>query len=328
MSDSTKRSAKPTKPTSATSELRKHYFLDSYVIIAPGRNSRPNLFSHAAEPHKAPSDHCPFDFRPAPGVWQYPRGANWQVKVIKNDFPALSTDNPKAFGAQEVIINTPDHNVEFSELSVAEILEVFNAYRHRITELSKLEGIRYVLVFKNDGPVAGASIAHAHCQIYALPIVPPKIARESDALNHYWDQKNTCAYCDVIVWETSQKVRLIAEDKSFVAVAPYASSHALEVLVIPRRHVSKFAELNGTELHSLATIMKSITARLDTSMISFNYILQESLDNQDHHFVIKIEPRTTKFAGAELGTGVEINPVTPEYATLWYQGKIPATPPR
>ena len=306
-----------------TAELRKHYFLDSYVIIAPGRNLRPDLFSHAAEPHKVPSEHCPFDHNSEPAIWQFPRGADWRVKVVQNAFPALSIDNPKAFGKQEVIINTPNHNQEFSELDVSEITELFTAYRHRLRELSKLEGIRYVLIFKNDGPVAGASIAHAHCQIFALPIVPPKIARESDALNHYWDQKNSCAYCDAVEWETNQKVRIISQDKNFLAIAPYASSHALEAWLIPRRHVSKFGELSATELHSLATIMKSIAARLDTSMISFNYILQESLDNQDHHFVIKVEPRTSKYAGAEIGTGVEINPVAPEYAALWYQGKIP-----
>lgn len=322
--------AHPVKTNSrpSSSELRKHYFLDSYVIIAPSRNLRPDSFGHAAEPHKIPSDHCPFDHNTEPSLWQFPRGHDWRVKVLRNAFPALSTDNPKAYGTQELVINTPEHNLEFSDLPIAHILEIFTAYRARITELSKLAGIRYVLVFKNDGPVAGASIAHAHCQIFALPIVPPKIARESDALNHYWDSKNTCAYCDVILWETSEKVRVIAEDKSFVAIAPYASSHALEAWLIPRRHVNKFSELHANELHSLATILKKITARLDASTISFNYILQESLDNQDHHFVLKIEPRTTKHAGAELGTGVEINPVAPEYAALWYQGKIPPTDQR
>ena len=320
--------ARPAKAKSAasTAELRKHYFLDSYVIVAPDRNLRPNLFASVSEPHKVPSDHCPFDHNSEPSLWQHPRGHDWRVKVVKNAFPALTQANPKAYGVQEVIINTPDHDVEFSDLSVPEITEIFTAYRQRITELSKLEGIRYVLVFKNDGPLAGASIAHAHCQVFALPIVPPKIAYESDAMNHYWDTKNTCAYCDVIEWETDQKVRIIAQDKNFIALSPYASSHAFEVWLVPKRHVNKFAELHASELESLATILKKITARLDASQISFNYLLQESLDNQDHHFSLKVEPRTTKNAGAELATGVEINPVPPEYATLWYQGKIPPTP--
>ncbi len=303
-------------------EIRKHYFLESYVIIAPDRNKRPSFFHASSEPHVVPSDHCPFDHNTEPSVWQTPRSGKWHVKIIRNVFPALTPDNPLAFGVQEVIINTPDHKTEFSGLPVSHIKEIFQAYRHRLTELAKLEGIRYVLIFKNDGPLAGASVAHAHCQIFALPIVPPKIATESDALNHYWNTRDSCAYCDIINWETQQKVRLISADKHFIAIAPYASSHALEAWLIPRRHVPKFADLKDDELNSLAVILKNITARLDISNISFNYLLQESLENQDHHFVLKVEPRTTKFAGAELGTGVEINPVSPEYTALWYQGKV------
>lgn len=306
----------------AGSELRKHYFLDSYVIIAPGRNLRPHTFSKDAEPHIVASAHCPFDNNSEPGIWQVPRGRNWRVKVVKNAFPALSPDNPNAFGVQEVIINTPDHDTEFSGLPIEHILEIFSAYKQRLGELSKLEGIRYVLVFKNDGPLAGASIAHSHCQIFALPIVPPRISHESDALNHYWDNHDSCAYCDVIDWEISQKVRLIAEDKHFIALAPYASAHALEAWLLPRRHINKFSEMSGAEAYSLAVLMKKITARLDTSTISFNYLLQESLENQNHHFVLKVEPRVNKYAGAELGTGVIINPVAPEYAALWYKGKL------
>jgi UDPglucose--hexose-1-phosphate uridylyltransferase len=307
------------KTSTSSSELRKHYFLEKYVVIAPVRSQRPDTFARDAEPHKVPGGHCPFDENAEPSLWQYPRGADWRVKVVKNAFPALSSDNPAAFGVQEVIINTPHHDVEFSELTVGEIIELFTAYRVRLTALSKLEGIRYVLIFKNDGPLAGASVAHAHCQVFALPIIPPQIAQESAALNFYWDHKNSCAHCDVVTWETTQKVRVITEDKHFVAIAPYASAAALEAWVLPRRHVNKFSELHADEIHSLATIMKKLTARLDTSSISFNFFLQESLPNQDHHFLIKIEPRTNPYAGAELGTGVIINPVTPEHAAMWYR---------
>jgi UDPglucose--hexose-1-phosphate uridylyltransferase len=309
---------------SSPAELRKHYFLDSYVIIAPGRNRRPDLFSRAVEPHKTPSKNCPFDHNSEPSIWISPKTGAWDVKVVRNIFPALSPDNPRAFGIQEIIIDTPDHDSEFSDLPISHIEDIFSAFRNRLTELSKLDGIRYVLIFKNDGPIAGASVPHAHCQIFALPIVPPKIAHESDALNEYWNSHNTCGYCDIIVWEARQKVRIITQDKSFVAIAPYASSHALEAWIIPKRHISKFAELHATELHSLAVIMKRITARLDASSFSFNFILQESLSNQSHHFLIKIEPRTTKFAGAELGTGVEINPISPEFTALWYRGELSA----
>jgi UDPglucose--hexose-1-phosphate uridylyltransferase len=279
---------KPSKrlQAKANSEIRKHYFLDQFVVIA-----------------------------------QYPRGNQWDVKVIQNAFPAVSLDNDKAFGIQEVVINTPTHNVEFSELEIKHILELFDAYRHRLNQLKITPGIRYVLIFKNDGPMAGASVAHAHCQILALPLVPPKIEQEADALNHYWDYHQSCAYCDIILWEIQHKSRVIASDKHFAAISPYAANYAFEAWLIPQRHITKFSDLNGSELQSLATMLKIIATRLDMYTMSFNYFLQESLINQNHHFVLKVEPRTTKWAGAELGTGVIINPVSPEYAALWYQGK-------
>lgn len=315
-----KKTTQPSK-LQPKSEIRKHYFLDKYSIIAPTRNLRPGSFMDYAQPHKVPNLNCHFCRNNEPAIWQTPRGKDWRVKVIANAFPALSRNNPQAFGAQEVVLNTPNHMEEFSELPVTQILEIFEAYRRRLTELKNLAGTRYVLVFKNDGPIAGASVAHAHCQIYALPLIPPKIEAESDALNHYWDKHKSCAYCDIIKWETTQKTRIVAEDKYFIAIAPYAAEYAFEVWLMPKRHESNFSGLGVGELYSLATIIKKIAVRLDTSSISFNYFLQESLPNQDHHFVLKVEPRTTKWAGAELGTGVIINPVTPEYTALWYKGR-------
>jgi UDPglucose--hexose-1-phosphate uridylyltransferase len=309
------------KQSAQNSEIRKHYFLDSYVVIAPKRNLRPDSFSHTGDSHKVANPSCQFCNNSEPGLWQSPRGNGWQVKAIANAFPALAADNPKAFGIQEVVINTPDHDQEFSDLPIDHIELVFEAYRRRLSDLKHRSGIRYVLIFKNDGPLAGASVAHAHCQIMALPMIPPQIEQESDALNNYWDDNETCAYCDVIAWESQQKVRIVSEDKYFLAISPYAPKHAFEVWLLPRRHESQFSGLHVSELHSLAVLMKNLTSKLDSFNISFNYFLQESIPNQDHHFVIKVEPRTTIWAGAELGTGVLINPVSPEYSTLWYQGK-------
>lgn len=309
------------KGQQSNSEIRRHYFLAEYVVIAPSRSLRPNDFSHS-EPHKVKDSSCHLCANKEPSLWQIPKGSDWRVKVVRNAFPALSESNPKAYGVQELVINTPDHELEFSELPVSQIEEVFAAYRNRYSYLRDLDGIRYVLIFKNDGPLAGASLSHAHCQIYALPLIPPKIEQESDALNHYWDERNSCAYCDIIKWEEDHKVRVIYEDKHFVAISPYASRHAFEAWLLPRRHEPSFTSLTPSELNSLAVILKKITSKLDSDEISFNYFLQESLTNQNHHFVLKLEPRTTKWAGAELGTGVIINPITPEHATLWYQGKI------
>ena len=67
--------------------------------------------------------------------------------------------------------------------------------------------------------------------------------------------------------------------------------------------------------------MRTVAARLDAGHISFNVILQESVENQDHHLIVKVLPQTTRWAGAEFGSGIIINPVAPEYAALWYKGR-------
>jgi UDPglucose--hexose-1-phosphate uridylyltransferase len=312
---------KPVSSTPAEAEIRKHYYLDRYVIIAPKRNLRPDSFSHASEAHKVPNPSCPFCHSTEPALFALPGPKHWRVKVVANAFPALALTNPAAFGSQEVVIETPDHDQELSELSLDHLTEVFEAYRHRLSHLKTIDGIRYVLVFKNDGPVAGASVSHAHSQIIALPMIPPHIEAESNGLKAYQDEHNSCAICDVIRWEQEQHVRVIFEDKHVIAIAPYAASYGFAVWIVPKRHLSLFTEFNASELYSLAVILKKVAAKLDAANISFNYFLQESIPHQDHHFVLKVEPRTFKYAGAELGTGVIINPVPPEYATLWYQGK-------
>jgi UDPglucose--hexose-1-phosphate uridylyltransferase len=313
---------KPTKVAgAAASEIRKDYYRENYVIISPKRNLRPNTFSHETEPHCVPDMDCPFCGSHETVLVAIPDRKNWKVRVVPNAFPALTILNTKAFGVQEVIIETPDHDNEFSDLPVADIMDVFTAFRHRLINLKKIPGIRYVLVFKNDGPMAGASISHAHSQVIALPMIPPHIESESNALVHYQEDHGNCAYCDIIAWEENQKVRVVWADKNMVAVAPYAASAGFGLWIIPRRHKRLFTDLTATELRSLAVMLKEACTKLDAASISFNYFLQESIPHLDNHFVLKIEPRLFKYAGAELGTGVIINPVPPEYAAKWYQGK-------
>lgn len=303
---------------SAKSELRKHYFSDRYVVIAPKRNLRPHDLGIHNPPHTTETATSP-DIETDRALFEIKDEAGkWLVRVIANKFPALTLDNPKAYGKQEIVIETPEHNVEFSELSLAQIERVFQAYAERTATLRQIKGIRHVAVFKNDGPKAGASIAHAHSQIIALPIVPPLLAHEATALADYQNEYNACAYCDIINWERQEKSRIICDNQEIFAYAPYASENPFEVWINPKRHVSTFAELHEAERHAMAAVLKSITSFLDQANISFNFFLQDSLVGYDHHFVLKVEPRQSVWAGLELSTGVIINPVSPEQAADWY----------
>jgi len=310
------------KAVASGAEIRKHYYLNQYVVIAPGRGTRPDSFSARLPSHRQETPKSPPIERDA-AILSIPGENNrWAVKVIANKFPALSPDNPKAFGRQEIVIETPEHNLEFSDLSLEQIMRIFAAYGDRLQKLSQLAGIRYVSVFKNDGASAGASIAHAHSQIAALPLVPPELEAEAATVDEYYDEHQSCPVCDLLIWETNQKVRVVYQDKSVVAITPYASRYSYEVWIIPQRHTGSFTALKHDELHSAATILKNITTKLDSAHISYNYFLQNALDQRDHHFILKLEPRPNVWAGLELGTGIIINQTAPETAALWYKNKL------
>lgn len=309
------------KSVGIRSEIRKHYFLDRYVIIAAGRNDRPDAPTSRGENHAAEKPGGPAIETETPIIEIPGPDGKWAVKVIENKFPALSTDWPKGFGKHEIVVDTPLHQTEFSELPVAHIELILEAYRRRLTTLSHLDGIRYVCVFKNDGRSAGASLGHAHSQILALPLVPPQIELEARATAVYREQHGRCPLCDALAWEERQEVRLIYSDKNLVAFAPYASSAGYEVWILPRKHHRRLADLSASENRSLATVMKLVTSRVDSIQLSYNFFLQESLPEAEDHFVIKLQPRWSTWAGLELATGVMVNTVPPEQAAAWYRGR-------
>ena len=303
--------------STATGQLRKDYFLDQYVVIAPGRQQRPDRKAPVAHEHEAPGDP---DIVQERGLYQLKNEAgDWIVKVIANKYPALTPQTPAAFGKQEVIIETPDHDVEFSDLSITQIERIFSVYSKRAVSMYHLQGVRYVSVFKNDGPKAGASIRHAHSQIIGLPIIPPALQAEALAASTYATEHGRSVYGDIIRWEQGKKERVVYQDAHIIAIAPYASKNPYELWIMPKSDTATFAALTGVERHAIAVVLKKACAFLDNQEINFNFFLQDAVMHEQQRFILKIEPRKTVWAGLELATGVIINPVAPEQAAKEYR---------
>ena len=304
------------------SEIRKDYFKDEYVIIAPKRAKRPHKAEQAAEPDKS-CYFCPSGFSKDEIITYQDNNTDgdWEILSVINKFAAVSTDNPRAFGQAEVIIETRKHGLDINDFSVDHIVRVLNAYIDRYTYLRNLDGIRHVILFKNEGGKAGASIAHTHSQVIGLPLLPPKVQVEMEAFNKYRLEKATCPYCDVIKEETD-KPRVIWEDENLFVLAPYASDAPYGVWLLPKRHIRLISDLNGAEKASIATALKSVLGKLDDLGISYNYFVENAVNSEDYHMHIKVAPRPNIWAGVELGTGVIINPIPPEYAARLYRGEI------
>lgn len=302
------------------SEIRKDYFLDRYVIIAPKRSKRPHQIIKKEEELKKPCPFCPGQID-GKNVLEISDGkGGWKVKVIENIFPALTPGNLKAYGKQEVIIETPEHNKELHELPLNHIVEVLNVYIERYVTLSSLKGICHTLVFKNEGGKAGASIPHTHSQVIALPMIPPKLAEEANAMDDYIRNHNSCPYCDVIKSE-KKSPRVIWEDDHLFVLSPYASESPYGTWFIPKRHIHSIDFLHENEKLSFAHALKMTLKRLDDIDVPYNYFFQNSLDLESHHMILKLAPRPNVWAGLELGTGIVINPVPPEDAAKFYREK-------
>lgn len=303
------------------SEIRKDYFKDEYVIIAPKRAKRPHKVETAPEPDKM-CYFCPENFTDEEITYQdNNEHGDWEIVSVTNKFAAVSIDNPRAYGQAEVIIETRKHGLDINDFSVEHISRIFDAYIDRYEYLRNMDGIKHVILFKNEGGKAGASIAHTHSQIMALPLLPPKVQSEMIAYNKYRLEKASCPYCDIIKDETD-KSRVIWEDENLFVLAPYASDSPYGVWFLPKRHFGHISDMNGAEKESFAKAMKLVLGKLDELGISYNYFVENAVNSEDYHMHIKLAPRPNVWAGVELGTGIIINPIPPEYAARLYRGEI------
>jgi len=308
-------------PKNHKSEIRKDYFLDRYVIITPKRAKRPRDIQEETKIeflHSCPF--CPGNIEKELELTSYGPKNKWLVKAIRNKFPALTSNNPKAYGYQEVIIETPNHSQEIGNLPVSHVTKIIDVYADRTKKLSKDKKIEYILVFKNYGGKAGASIYHAHSQIFASELLPPDVLDELTKAHQYQTQHGNCPYCDIIKKEQGGP-RQVYSDKYVIALCPYASAYHYEVWIFPRRHPDNVVELTALERVSFAKALKKIIGKLNKHNISYNYFLHQVINDPDQHFYLKIQPRQSIWAGVELGSGVVINSMPPEKAAKFYNQK-------
>ena len=231
-------------------------------------------------------------------------------------------DKMNGVGAHEVIIETPNRTEALSDMSVERIQNVFVAYRERILDLSRDRRFKYIMVFKNHGSVAGASLDHSHSQLIALPIVPRRVVEEINGGLSYYKFKDRCIFCDIIAQEKENNVRVVFENDLFIALSPYAARFPFETWILPKKHEAIFADHDRADnYHSLAETLSTILKKYVKVLNSppYNYVIHTApsgnTDVPHYHWHIELIPRLTKMAGFEWGTGFYINPTPPEEAT-------------
>src|SRR5205807_6421662 len=142
--------------------------------------------------------------------------------------PGTEPTTSPGFGSHEVIIESPRHVASLSDLTDAEAQAVFAAYRDRLLKLKAEGSYRYVQIFKNVGPAAGASLEHVHSQLVALPDVPVVVQQELESSGEYFISHKRSLLLDMLEKELAAGERVVMETKHFVAFCPYASRFGFE----------------------------------------------------------------------------------------------------
>ncbi len=321
-------------------ELRKDPIVGRWVIISVERGKRPSDFISPSHQRRK-GGFCPFcpgnESTTPPEIMAFrppdtrPNSPGWILRVMPNKFPALQIhgdlnktgegifDRMNGIGAHEVIVETPEHHLSLSTMPSKAAEDVLWAYYLRLSDLKRDKRFKYVMIFKNEGEAAGASLEHTHTQLIALPIIPKIVREEIDSSRQYFDLKERCIFCDVINQELDDGKRVIYENERYVALAPFASRSPFETWILPKAHESSFHPHNK-DFSGLADALQRILRQMDRilDLPPYNFVIHTSpFDdeiNEYYHWHIELMPKLTKIAGFEWGSGFYINPTPPEEA--------------
>ena len=325
-------------------ELRKDPILGRWIIIARERSRRPTDFVINDQVVKGGfCPLCPGNENTTPGeVLAYgrdhsqpPNSPGWTIRVVPNKYPALVIegdlnkegvgiyDKMNGIGAHEVVIESPNHDDTFISLPPEKLVPILTAFRDRLHDLGRDPRFKYVMVFKNSGKQAGASLEHSHSQLVALPILPRMIVSELDGSLSYYKYKERCIFCDIIRQEQREEIRVVCQNEHYITLMPFAPRSPFEMWILPKKHSSSYIKTDDDSFVALAKIFSETMERLDAciSNVPYNFVLHgaplhsEPLDYFHWHF--EIRPKVTTTAGFEWGSGFYINPMPPEDAAVY-----------
>jgi len=347
-------------------ELRRDPISGRWVIISSARGKRPTAAMPRQEEESPEArERCPFcygkedatpheiySYRPDHSRSNQP---GWKVRVVPNKFPAFGifpevfirrfglSQIATGYGAHEVVVDSPDHDRYFEHQPLDHICHIVDAWWERNVDLERDPKLRYVLIFKNHGKEAGASLRHPHEQIIATTIIPNILKAKLEYAKAHFINGEGCIWCreldqlylyEPTIWnpdgsvflETRKGDRIITENSHFVAFIPFAARMPYEIHIQPKYHQYSFIETTPEHRCALAQILRDVLLRvyklLGNPPYNFYFHSAPNLNisprsgefrtiKDDFHWHIELLVRTTIAAGFEQGSGIYINPIDP-----------------
>lgn len=309
-------------------ELRKDDITGWWVAVVVDREFARERFQVPARPVGRPDEACQ--------NCQSPSGDGVRVRSLKPQAFTVAGTSREARGSErdgqeqglgllgdcgswQTIVAPPGHHAPLAEESSAVVVEMLARARDAIAAAARAAETEYLQVVQNWGAQAGARTDHLCFDFYDLPQIPHRIGEELGGAARYLIKEGVCPYCRLVRDEVAGRERLVFEDAASVCFAPYASRSPFELWVVPRRHDADFGRATDDQLTSAAETLQKVLRLLSVldgppyNLVLHTSPLRERVD-ETYHWHWEIHPRLREIAGLELGTGLPVNPVSPEEA--------------
>jgi UDPglucose--hexose-1-phosphate uridylyltransferase len=326
------------------SEIRLDRIHNQYVLIAPERLHRPDL---KTTKNNLSSSNCPFcegnEHLTPQEVYairsNMPNTSGWKTRVVPNLYKAVQIElenkscrdgmfeSIQGFGAHEVLIDSPCHDCTIQTQDAKGIENWLRSMIVRIEDLKKDKRFIHISIFKNSGVKAGATQEHPHTQIIALPIMPQNELVFLERNLKYYQRHGRGIMTDILENELYDKKRVVSQVKGFAAFCPFASNYPFEVMIVPTKNIHSLEQCSREDITSLSALIKEVFEKLTNQLGDFDYNLyfslsplNENFENEpymskvgkNYRFYLRVVPRIYNLGGFEVGTGMMINPVSPE----------------
>jgi UDPglucose--hexose-1-phosphate uridylyltransferase len=290
-------------------------------------------------------ERCPFcpgrEAETEPAVIEVPApGGGWRARVFPDRLPIFQIDGQldlqgeglydrmRNVGSHEVVVETPLHDTTLAACTDADVAEILRMFRGRIRELKRDPRLRYVQIYKNQGPLAGEHIRHAHSHVLATPVLPRRLEMELRWSKHYYERKERCLYCDMLHQEREGGTRLVEETPDAVLFCPFAPRAPFEAWIVPTRHAHRFEDADDPLLDRLAPLLRRTLRRIEQLAPGFNLALHTGPNEQspavwgrpwesladDFHWHIEVLPRADGAARLSREEEFVLTPIPPEEA--------------
>lgn len=247
-------------------------------------------------------------------------GTGEEARELDRGIVQVSLADAGATGSWRTVLAPPKEHRPLHAVG-NDLIESLLAKARDALAVARSEGqTDYLQVVQNWGAQAGARTNHLCLDLYDLPQIPHRVAEEMGGAARFVIREGECPFCRLVRDESRRPDRLVWEDAGNVAFAPWASRSAFEVWIVPRQHAADFGQASASDIAATAETLRQVLARLASSLEGppYNLVLhsaplREQVD-ATYHWHWEVHPRLREIAGLELGTGLPVNPVSPEDA--------------